>query len=96
MNKNIKLLISILIAVLAAIFASQHPDGLDKISQSLGFATKGTEHSAAMAGYAIPFLGQTKLSTVIAGIAGVLITYGLFLGGIFAAKKVWVKEKREE
>ena len=77
MNK--KLLFSVVLVALAAVFASQNPDGLDKVSEMLGFAGKGTEHSAIMTGYNISFLGTSKLSTIFAGIAGVLIVYGIFL-----------------
>ena len=84
---KIKLFISVVIAVLAALFASQNPDGLDKVSEALGFAHKGVENSALMAGYNVHFLGSSKLSTVAAGILGVLITYGIFLLIGFLIKK---------
>jgi len=77
MKRN--LLISIAIALLAALFASQNPDGLDKVSEVLGISDKGTEDSAIMAGYNIHFLGMSKLSTIAAGVIGILIIYGLFL-----------------
>ena len=73
-----KLYLAVLIAVLAALFASRNPDGLDKVSQMLGFAGKGTENAAIMTGYSIGFLGESGLSTAAAGIAGVLITFGIF------------------
>ena len=85
MNK--KLLFPVVLAALAAIFASQYPDGLDKVSEILGFTGRGIEHSAVMPGYNIGFLGVSKLSTVFAGIAGVLICYGLFLLFIAVIKK---------
>jgi len=85
MNK--KLLFPLLIAVLAAIFASQNPDGLDKVSEMLGFAHKGVEHPAIMAGYNLPFLGASKLSAILAGIAGVMLTYGIFMLGLYLARK---------
>ncbi|MCX5782572.1 MAG: PDGLE domain-containing protein [Elusimicrobia bacterium] len=75
------------LVILAAIFASQNPDGLDKVSQILGFASKGIEHSSIMTGYTIPFLGTSKLSTVFAGIAGVLLMYGFFILLGFLLKK---------
>lgn len=82
-----KLFFSFAIAVLAALFASRNPDGLDKVSEILGFANKGTENTALMAGYNIHFLGSSKLSTIAAGVIGVLLTYGFFLLTGFLIKK---------
>ena len=81
-----KLLFSVVLAALAAVFASQNPDGLDKVSEMLGFAGKGTEHSAIMSGYNIGFLGTSKLSTILAGIAGVLISACIFFFGVWLVK----------
>jgi len=87
MKINKKLGISILIAVLAAIFASQHPDGLDKVSELLGFSEKGIDHISLLTGYNVKFLGESTISTIAAGIIGVFITYGLFSLIIFMTKK---------
>jgi hypothetical protein len=76
------LILPVILAILAAFFASQHPDGLDKVSQLLGFSNKGVERTAMMAGYNLPFLGSGVLSAVLAGVAGVLIIY---VGFLFAA-----------
>ncbi|MFA4905170.1 MAG: PDGLE domain-containing protein [Candidatus Margulisiibacteriota bacterium] len=59
--------IAILIAVLAAFFASTHPDGLDFVAEKFGFADKAQERSA--------------LLPPSAGIAGVFITLSLFWVG---------------
>jgi hypothetical protein len=75
--KNI-ILLSVLIAVLAAFFASSNPDGLEKVAGSLGFMDRGIERSSAMTDYSIPFLSQEGISTSIAGILGIFITLGLF------------------
>jgi hypothetical protein len=79
--------ISLVIAALAALFASQSPDGLDKVAQVLGFNHQGVEHNALLTGYRLPFLHDAKLSTLIAGAAGVLMTYGLFLFIAFALRR---------
>lgn len=86
MNK--KLIFPLVVAALAALFASQNPDGLDTVSGLLGFGGKGIERTSPMTGYTVPFLGGTKLSTVFAGIAGVLITYGVFAAGLYLLKKL--------
>ena len=92
MNK--KLIFPFVLVILAAVFASQNPDGLDKVSQMLGFASKGTEHSSIMTGYTIPFLGTSTFSTVFAGIAGLFIIYGLFSLCILVVNKLSSKVQK--
>ncbi|KPJ68564.1 hypothetical protein AMJ44_06345 [candidate division WOR-1 bacterium DG_54_3] len=75
--KNI-ILLSILIAILAAFFASSNPDGLEKVAENLGFIDRGIERSSAMTDYSIPFIYQEGISTSIAGILGIFIILGLF------------------
>jgi len=78
--------ISIVIAILAAFFASTHPDGLDFISEKLDFAGKGVERGAVMAGYAFPCLPEGGISAATAGIAGVLITLSIFWSAVYIFK----------
>jgi cobalt/nickel transport protein len=85
MNK--KIFFPLIIVILASIFASQHPDGLDKVSKIFNFSGKAIEHKSIMSNYSIPFLGNSTASTIFAGIIGVLIIYGLFLLGIYIFKK---------
>jgi len=68
----------VVIAILAALFASKFPDGLDFVAEKLGFAGKGIERTAPMTGYGLNFLPQGSLSTSLAGIIGILIILGLF------------------
>lgn len=71
---------TLLIAVLAAFFASANPDGLNKIAGTLGFAKRGTGHAAPMAGYSFPFLPAGAVSTAMAGISGILIISCAYAG----------------
>lgn len=67
-----------LLLVLAAPFASGHPDGLEWVAESTGFL--GTAQSAPFSilpDYTIPALGETGLSTIVAGVVGVLLVAGL-------------------
>jgi len=67
-----------LLLVLFAPFASGHPDGLEWVAESAGFL--GAARSAPyelLPDYTIPFLGQTGLSTIVAGVAGALLVAGL-------------------
>ena len=85
--KNI-ILLAILIAVLAAFFASANPDGLEKIAENLGFIDRGIERTAVMTDYVCPFISQEGIATAAAGIIGVLLTFGVFLlaGKVFRFK----------
>ena len=74
-----RLLIAILIAAAAAFFASQSPDGLDKVSETLGFAERGRDGAAVMADYSVNIPGNQAVSTIIAGSAGLLLSCGMFL-----------------
>ncbi len=67
-----------MLLVLLAPFASGHPDGLEWVAESAGFL--GTAQGAPytiLPNYTIPFLGQTGLSTIIAGLIGVLLVAGI-------------------
>lgn len=81
------ILLSILIAVLAAFFASSNPDGLEKVAETLGFIERGVERSSVMTDYAVPFISHEGISTSIAGILGIFITLGLFWGVAFALRR---------
>ena len=67
-----------LLLLLAAPFASGHPDGLEWVAESTGFL--GTAQGAPFSilpDYTIPALGNTGLSTIVAGVVGVLLVAGL-------------------
>ncbi|MEZ4518049.1 MAG: energy-coupling factor ABC transporter permease [Chloroflexota bacterium] len=67
-----------LVIVLFAPFASGHPDGLEWVAETTGFL--GTAQDAPysiLPDYTIPGLGETGLSTILAGVIGVLLVAGL-------------------
>ena len=72
------ILFSILIAILAAFFASASPDGLEKVAENLGFIENGVERSSVMTDYSVPFIASPGISTSVAGIIGILLTLGVF------------------
>jgi cobalt/nickel transport protein len=82
------LLISLALAIFVSPFASQSPDGLEKVAEDKGFISKseGKEiiHSL-FPDYTIPGIKQEKLSTSFAGAIGVIITFSiaLIIGYIF-------------
>lgn len=67
-----------LVVVLLAPLASAAPDGLNRVAIDLGFM--GREAGAPfrlLSGYTVPFLGNTPLSTVLAGAVGTLAVAGV-------------------
>ncbi|OGF46346.1 MAG: hypothetical protein A2231_04690 [Candidatus Firestonebacteria bacterium RIFOXYA2_FULL_40_8] len=82
-----RLFAAIIIAVFASFFASQNPDGLDKVSKVLGFADSAKENGAIMKDYMVGFIGHPQISTALAGIIGVFLVYGIFELIILFAKK---------
>jgi hypothetical protein len=76
------------IAALAAAFASGDPDGLDSVAIEKGFEEVGKEPGfQILPDYTIPGLDGT-MSTVIAGIVGIAIVFGLvFLLGRLLARR---------
>ena len=67
-----------LIVVLLSPFASANPDGLERVATDLGFINAGQSSPfQIISDYTIPFLGETPLSTILAGAAGVIVVLGL-------------------
>ncbi len=81
------LAISLLIAVGLSPFASQNPDGLDRVAQDLQFDQKAIDDAPATKlpfyhlfdEYAVRGVPQ-HIATPLAGLAGTLVTFGLALG----------------
>ena len=69
-----------LLAVLISPFASGNPDGLEKIASDLGFLGSGLDAPyQLLPDYTIPFLGETAISTVLAGVVGAIVLIGLMV-----------------
>lgn len=63
-----------LIVVLFSPFASSNPDGLERVAGDLGFLNAGQSAPySIIPDYTLPFLGETALSTIAAGVIGVLV-----------------------
>jgi len=76
-------LVVTLLAVLISPFASSNPDGLERVATDIGFLDRGLDTTfQILPDYTIPFLGETGLSTVLAGVVGAVVVFGiLFLIG---------------
>jgi cobalt/nickel transport system permease protein len=67
-------LIVALLLVLLAPFASGHPDGLEWVAGLIGFSESAQNAPfQLLPDYTIPLLGESGLSTILAGTAGVLV-----------------------
>jgi len=78
-----------LIVVSLSPFASANPDGLERVAGDLGFLQAGRAAPfSIIPDYAVPFLGQTPLSTIIAGVIGLAV-----VGGIIALLGQGMKAK---
>lgn len=69
-----------LLAVLLSPLASANPDGLERVAKDIGFLQIGQAASyQILPDYTIPFLGETALSTIVAGAVGALVLLGLMI-----------------
>ncbi len=67
-----------LLAVLISPLASGNPDGLEKVASDLGFLGSGLDAPyQLLPDYSIPFLGDTAISTILAGAVGAIVLIGL-------------------
>ncbi|MCI0550371.1 MAG: energy-coupling factor ABC transporter permease [Anaerolineae bacterium] len=81
-------LISLIVVVLSPL-ASANPDGLERVAGDLGFLSTGRSAPyEIIPDYTVPFLGETSLSTIVAGVVGVIVLLVLvFLAGRSLQKK---------
>lgn len=63
-----------LAVVLLAPFASADPDGLERVAEDLGFLSRGADAPYNLIpDYMVPFLGETGISTILAGVIGAVV-----------------------
>ena len=71
-------LVLALAVVLLAPMASANPDGLERVAMDLGFFNQGADEAyQILPDYSIPVLGETALSTILAGSIGALAVAAL-------------------
>jgi cobalt/nickel transport system permease protein len=71
-------LLAAMAVALASPLASSHPDGLNAVAETLGFAGReSTPGWAPLAGYQFPGLGPTATATIVAVTVGTLIVFGV-------------------
>ena len=77
------LLLALALALFVSPFADDDPDGLSKVAEEQGFAEAEREHDLAdspVAGYEVEGVEDDGLRTGVAGVVGVLVTFGLAVG----------------
>ena len=73
-------IIATIVVVLLSPFASGDPDGLERVAEDLGFLeTSQSAPFEILPDYTLPFLGETDISTIVAGIVGAVFLLGLIL-----------------
>jgi cobalt/nickel transport system permease protein len=74
------LVVTVALAMLVSPFASDSPDGLEKVAAEEGFESTATDHALAdgpLADYGIEGIGDGPLSVALAGLVGVVLTMAL-------------------
>jgi len=70
-----------LAVVLVAPLASASPDGLERVATNLGFIDRGENAPyTILPDYTVPFLGETPLSTIAAGVIGAVLVAAVAVG----------------
>lgn len=69
-----------LFVVLLSPFASADPDGLERVAENLGFIGAGQSAPyEVIPDYTIPFLGETAISTILAGVFGIVVVGAIIM-----------------
>jgi len=77
------LLLALALALFVSPFADSDPDGLTKVADEQGFSQAEQEHDLAdspVADYEVRGVDDDRLGTGVAGVIGVLVTFGLGVG----------------
>lgn len=76
------------LVVLLSPLASTDPDGLERVSQDLGFAASAESAPfELLPGYAVPGL-DGPMTTTLAGLVGVALVFGLMWGlGLYLSRR---------
>ena len=76
-------LVALLLAGIVSGFASSSPDGLEKVAEDKGFLETGRDSAlkdSPVADYGVKGVDDERLSTGLAGVIGVTITFAFGLG----------------
>jgi cobalt/nickel transport system permease protein/cobalt/nickel transport protein len=82
--------VALLLAGVVSYYASDSPDGLNRVAQDKGFAATEKDHRAAdgpFAGYRTEDVGNDRLSGAIAGVVGVGVVLVLVGGLVLVVRR---------
>jgi PDGLE domain len=77
------LLLVVGLAVVVSPYASSKPDGLERVAADEGFIVSAKDHAlrdSPVADYSVEGVDDSKISTALAGLVGVTITFAVGLG----------------
>lgn len=84
--------VGLLIALLITLFspwASPHPDGLERVAEDQGFIDRAQDAPYQLIpDYVFPGVGNEAVATIVAGLVGTLLTFGVGYG------LAWVLRRR--
>lgn len=78
------------LALLVAPRASSRPDGLERVALDEGFADEAQAHALEglpTAGYGVPGVGHEGLSTGLAGVVGIAVTFAVVAGALLLVRR---------
>ncbi|MFH1086748.1 MAG: PDGLE domain-containing protein [Chloroflexota bacterium] len=76
----IGLALALVVAILSPL-ASPHPDGLERVAEDKGFIDRAQEsHLKIIPDYVFPGVGNEAAATILAGVVGTLVMFGLMFG----------------
>jgi hypothetical protein len=81
------IIVPALITLFASLFASSHPDALERVAINFGFDEKAKEAASVFTDYTVSFINNETVSTFLAGIAGLVLLYALYKAAAFAVSK---------
>jgi hypothetical protein len=80
------LLIALAVTLVSPL-ASPWPDGLERVADDQGFSDAAEEPLyEIIPGYVLPGIPSESLATILAGVVGVLIVFGITLGAGYALR----------
>jgi len=82
--------VALALAFLVSPLASSKPDGLDKVAEDEGFADQEQAHAmedSPVAGYQVDGVDDDRLSTGLAGVIGVTVTFAVAGGGFLLLRR---------
>jgi hypothetical protein len=74
------LLLAVVLALLSPL-ASPHPDGLERVAEDQGFIAQAKDPPFRLiADYLFPGIQDERLATIVAGLVGIALVFGLVYG----------------